>query len=264
MNGGGGGGTSTTIAEPAAEVKPYLAPFMERATGLSNKPYEAYTGQTVAGQNPYQTQAISSIANRAATGSPVQQAGQGVAYDTLTGQYLDPASNPWLAKTYGMAARDLSQNYANTVAPNINSSFSLAGRYGSGAHQNAMNMANQTLGQELGDLGTSIYGGAYGQERQNMMNTMMGSPQLAASDYADYQQMLGAGDIVQNQQQNELTDLYNRWAQQQQYPYSQLDVIGNALRTTMGAGGKTSVYGPETNPAGQLAGLALAGAGLLG
>jgi hypothetical protein len=264
MSGGSSGGTTTTIAEPSAEVKPYLAPYMEKAVGLSEKPYEEYTGMTVAPQNAYQQAAIGGIVNRAITGSPVQTAGSQVAYDTLTGQYLDPSSNPWLQRSYDMAANDMTRNYLNATVPGINSSFSLAGRYGSGQHQMALDNANTGLARELQNLGTNIYGGAYGQERSNMMSTMAQSPQLANAEYNDMQQLLGAGDVQQNYQQQVLTDLYSRWAQAQQYPYTQLDVIGNALKTTMGSGGKTSVYGPEANPAGQLAGLALAGAGLWG
>src|SRR4029077_3092352 len=57
--------------------------------------------------------------------------------DTISGRYLDPNTNPYLASTYDAAARQ--------IAPRVNSLFEAGGRYGSGAHQGV-------LGQNLADL----------------------------------------------------------------------------------------------------------------
>lgn len=74
--------------------------------------------------------------------------------NTISGQYLDPASNPYLNQTYDAAARQ--------ITPRVNSLFEASGRYGSGAHQGV-------LGQSLADLGTSIYGGNYNAERARQL-----------------------------------------------------------------------------------------------
>jgi hypothetical protein len=70
--------------------------------------------------------------------------------DTISGRYLDPASNPYLSNTYDYAARQ--------VTPRINSIFEAGGRYGSGMHQGI-------LGQNLSDLANNIYGTNYQNER---------------------------------------------------------------------------------------------------
>lgn len=80
--------------------------------------------------------------------------------DTIAGNYLNPASNPYLAQTYDAAARQ--------ITPRVNSLFEASGRYGSGAHQGV-------LGQSLADLGTSIYGGNYNAERSRQL-TAAGTP----------------------------------------------------------------------------------------
>ncbi|MHB1176066.1 MAG: hypothetical protein ACYCZJ_13185 [Sulfuriferula sp.] len=262
MSGGGGSTTSKSIAEPPAETKPYLAPYLDRANALSTAPYQNYGGQTVAGLNQDQNTAFSMVRNRATNGSPVQGMANYDAYQTLQGKYLDPASNPWLSKTYNAAATDMKNNFNNTVMPSVNSTFSLAGRYGSGAHQTAVNNAQNTLGRELGNMGTQIYGTNYGNERQNQMATMQAAPGLASADYADASALMGAGDAQRAFQQQNLADAYKRWQDAKQAPYTNLDVMGNAIQTTMGAGGTTTAYGRGNNT-GQLVGAGLTAAGLL-
>lgn len=80
---------------------------------------------------------------------------------TMSGAYLDPATNPWLTATYNMAA--------DQVGAGVDSRFSGAGRYGSGAHQGV-------LGQQLGNLATNIYGGNYQLERDKQWGATQGAP----------------------------------------------------------------------------------------
>lgn len=259
----GGDNKSSSVAEPPAETKPYLQPYLSRASDLSNAPYQDYGGQTVAGMNQNQIDAFGMTRDRAMAGSPQQGMANVNSYKTLRGDFLDPASNPWLSKTYDSAAGDMTRNFQNSAMPSINSTFSLAGRYGSGAHQNAVGDASRTLSSGLSNLGTQIYGQNYGQERGNMMQAMSGAPGLAQADYQDASMMMGAGDAQRAFEQQNLGDAYSRWQAQQQAPYQNLDVMGNAIMTTMGAGGKTTNYGGG-NSLGQIAGAGLAGYGLLG
>jgi len=87
---------------------------------------------------------------------------------------------------------------------------------------------------------------------------------LAQADYQDASMLMGAGDAQRAFEQQNITDAYTRWQQGQQAPYQNLDVMGNAIMTTMGAGGKTTMYGPSGSNLGQLAGAGIAGLGLLG
>lgn len=258
-----GDSKSSSVAEPPEETKPYLTPYLQGAAELAQTPYKEYGGQTVAGMNQNQIDAFGMTRDRATAGSPQQGMANVNSYKTLRGDYLDPASNPYLSATYNAAAGDMTRNYANSVMPGVNSTFSQAGRYGSGAHLNAVSDANSALGSNLSNLGNQIYGQNYSQERQNMMGAMSGAPALAQADYMDSSMLMGAGDAQRAYSQQGLTDAYTRWNQAQQAPYQNLDVMGNAIMTTMGAGGKTTMYGGGSS-AGQLAGGAMAGLGLLG
>lgn len=60
------------------------------------------------------------------TWKPLTDASKGYYDDVLSGQYLDPSSNPGLS---GLLDRTRSD-----VTNDVNSQFSMAGRYGSGAH----------------------------------------------------------------------------------------------------------------------------------
>lgn len=82
---------------------------------------------------------------------------------TAGGSYL--GGSPYLDSMYGKAAAGLTRQFAEGVAPSLDSAASRAGRYGSGMHANIKNAAGESFGRQLGDLATGIYGGAYDQER---------------------------------------------------------------------------------------------------
>lgn len=72
--------------------------------------------------------------------------------DVIGGKYLDPSSNPGLASVLDRTRRDVSDE--------VNSQFSMAGRYGSGAHTGI-------LTDRLADAEGNILYGNYAQERAN-------------------------------------------------------------------------------------------------
>lgn len=90
--------------------------------------------------------------------------------DTLSGQYLDPASNPYLADTFNAAA----QATQNRLA----SEFAGAGR----------NVVASLPGREaeLQNLAAQIYGGNYQAERGRQFDSMQMVPGLADADLNAY------------------------------------------------------------------------------
>lgn len=70
----------------------------------------------------------------------------------LDGEFLDPSSNPGLSSVLGRMRED--------VTNDVNSQFSMAGRYGSGAHTGV-------LADSLADAEGNILYGNYAQERAN-------------------------------------------------------------------------------------------------
>src|SRR5690606_4389717 len=81
--------------------------------------------------------------------------------------------------------------------------------------------------------------------RTRQLQASMLMPQLAQAGYANSQALLGIGDAQQALNQGQLDVAYQTWINQQNYPYQQLDVMANAIRSTMGAGGTTMQTGPN-------------------
>lgn len=90
--------------------------------------------------------------------APVTAAGNQYMQDVIGGDYLN--SNPYLDAMFNKAS--------GQVGAKVNSQFSSAGRYGSGAHTGV-------LGESIGNLATDIYGGNYARERQNQQQAAASS-----------------------------------------------------------------------------------------
>ena len=254
MPSGDSGGETTNVSkvEPPDAVKPYLKPFMSQASNLAGTPYQAYTGQRIAGFAPEQEAGMQLTAARALQGSPEINATRANLYQTMNGDFMSPDSNPYLKQ---MADTALDQ-----VQGRVNSTMRGTGGYGGSAHTESMTRA-------LGDTAANIYGSNYANERTNQMRGMAFAPQMQSMDYQDLQALTGVGDARRTMNQDILNQDYGNWLEAKNYPYQQLDVMGNAIRTTMGAGGTTTSTGPnpyQTSPVASALGGAATGAGLAG
>jgi hypothetical protein len=156
--------TSTTA--PWNVAAPYLEQAFPEIVG-------AYGDQ---GRNQIEQQGLNSIYDRANMGNPLIPQSQEALSGFLTGNLA--AGNPYLDATYDRAF--------GQGMKGINSQFSGAGRYGSGAH----GIATADLGAKLGE---NIYGGAYNTDMANRMRAIQMAPGAANADYTDLNQMYGVG-----------------------------------------------------------------------
>lgn len=255
MGGGKGGssGNTTTVqkADPWSGIQPELLQAAHDTqnlykTGQLKQNY--FPGSTVASQSPWTQQAQGMLANRALSGSPVNNAASGLLTDTLNGKYLDPNSDPYLDATYNKAAQ--------AVTGSVNSAFGQGGRYGSGLNQ-------LTLGKALGDTATSIYGQNYQDERNRQQQGILEAPQTANQDYQDIGQLANAGANQDAFSQANLDSNINRWNFNQNQPTQQIQSYLGLLNGT-GVGNSTQTQTPYfSNPAGSGLGGAITG-GLAG
>lgn len=81
---------------------------------------------------------------------PQAEQAQGYYGDVLSGKFLDPSNNPGLQSIFDRMNRD--------VTDQVNSQFSQAGRYGSGAH-------TDVLSRNLAENQGAIYADQYNRER---------------------------------------------------------------------------------------------------
>lgn len=77
-------------------------------------------------------------------------------------------TNPYIEGEYNAAADPMVRQYMTATAPQTDSAFEAAGRYGSGALANAQSQNEQNLGKSLGDLSANLYGQDYANERNLM------------------------------------------------------------------------------------------------
>jgi hypothetical protein len=142
----------------------------------------AYLGNNAAyasasANNPYTSQ-LQQIQAEAM----VHDYGMNKLQDTASGMYLN--SNPYLDSMFGSASDAVKRAYQTATAPSTASSFSGAGRYGSGAYANSVSQNQQDLGSSLGNLSANIYGGNYQAERARQDAASQALSALMQQNYA--------------------------------------------------------------------------------
>lgn len=238
--GGGGGGESTTKMEPADEVKPYLAPYLNQASQVANQPYETYQGQRIANLTPEQYMGAGLTSAQALNGFQGQNDAFSNYAATMRGDFMNPDSNPWLAANAQKAMGDITNAYRSGTKPQTDAAASRAGAFGGSAWQQMVGNNERTLGDSLGNAANQFYGQNYMNERNNQMQGLGMLPQMQNVGYTDAAKLMGVGDNFRQYQQDLLNTNYSDWQEAQNYPTRQLDIMGNALRATMGAGGSTT------------------------
>lgn len=166
----GGGGSSTTTMQPPSYQLPYIK------QGLAGAQQQYQQGGTPVVPLSQETEAaLSGTAARAQNGSPITQGANDLATKTLNGGFL--GSNPYLDQTFNRAAMQTQNQLASQFA-------------GSGRNIGA---SEDLRSQQLNDLATGIYGGAYDAERNRQQATLGMSGQLANQDYTDLGQLAQVG-----------------------------------------------------------------------
>lgn len=286
---------TTTVNEPPAFVQPYMQYGAQQSRGL----YETggpqyYGGNTVVPFSNQTEQALGLTEQRALQGSPVSDAAQNYATNTLTStptSQFGTASNPYAstANAYGSVHNpylDATFNKAaDSVQNRLESQFAGAGR-----NVSASMPANADY---LSDLATQIYGGAYENERNRGLSydqQQLGigasgyeserdrmaqdieqqrarqfgvagmAPQLANQDYVDLQALGGVGSQVEDLGGRLMEDQAARWDFSQNAP--QLNLDNYIARITGGYPGGTATNTTPTyrNRTAGAAGGALSGA----
>ena len=268
MGKGGGGSAPQPTSQQVSQtsIPQYAQPYVERMLGkaeaLTGQPYQAYTGDRIAGFTPLQQQSFQEAANLA----PAQQLQQGTEMagsaglgSLMAGQnYAQQATNPYATQAYmspyiqgalnpmmaeARRQSDITgmQNAAQAVGAGAfggsrfglmeserqrNLGQNLANIYGTGM-QNAFQQAQQAqqFGANLGLQGLGQALGAAGLMGQ-LGQTQFGQEQAAMQARA------AAGQQQQQQQQQQLSQQYQDFLTQRGYPYQQISYMSDILRGT--------------------------------
>ena len=230
----------------------YAKDFLGQGANLANNQsaYPSGMNYQVAGLTPDQQSALSQIEGQTGGANGIANMGAGQIGQTLSGQYLSPNSNPWLAQTAQAATQGLVNQYNTATAPGlmaegIGASGGGPGSLGGNSGFLQQQASNQYgLGQNIGNTEASIYGTNYTNERANQVSELGLLPQTTSNLYTGANQLLAAGTTQQTQQQNVLNANQQNAAQQNQYPWSQLQQFGNLFSSLTGG----FSIGSATNP----------------
>src|SRR5574340_1750274 len=182
-SGGGGGTTSTSTPELPAEFKPLANLYTQQATQIAQTPFQAYQGQRYADLNPTQNLGIGMVQDRAMNGSQTMNNAEGNLNQFIQGGQTNPYLDAMVQKAQGSV---------------LGNSAALARRSGSFGNSGIQEQALR----QVGDVATNMYGNAYGQDQANRLQAIGMAPTFGNAQYQDASQLLNAGNIQQQQQQN--------------------------------------------------------------
>jgi len=165
---------------------PYLQTGLQRAQELflTGPQPTFFPGQTYVAPSEQTLAALTQQEQAAAAGAPVLQAAQ-QAYQQSLGQIGTTAAggflggSPYREALIQAATRPLVQQYEQTVLPGIASGFSRAGRYGSGAMEQAQARATEAFGRSLGDVSATLAAQDYARERGLQQQAQIAQSALA-------------------------------------------------------------------------------------
>lgn len=238
--GGGGGGKSTTSQGLDPRLYPLVDTFTSQAQQVANTPFQAYTGDRFAGMNADQTQALDMIRQQAGSGV------QGQAESAL-GQFLQGGQeNPYLTQQIQKAQTETADAYNRQVRPNQVMQAVQSGSFGNANVMDAQAKQDSQLQQNLGDIASGMRFNAYSTDQANKMQALGLSPSIQQAGYTNAGQLLNAGNVQQNQAQDQADFQYQQFQEQQNDPYKKLQAMSGVFgtpgfqtqTTTQSGGGK--------------------------
>lgn len=175
-----------------------MSPLLQQAqqtylSGMNERSMATPMYQNLFGAAGYQPGA--STFGQAASGGFVNPAQAGI-QNVAGGGFL--TGSPYQQQMIAAATRPLVQQYSEQVMPGIASQYSSAGRYGSGAMQQAQSKASESFARGLGDVTAGIVGQDYARERAFQENARQQLAQLGQQDVAN--RLAGASGLQQAQQ----------------------------------------------------------------
>jgi len=245
-------GDNVTRTEVSPETEAAQKFLLNIGEQLQNNPQlaEAFGGDFFADFNELQRKSL---------GGQLLDAGelesQGFGRDTLElgrkqlrGDFLDPASNPFLRDTVDAAIRPVIENFNEQLLPSLRSGIEGAGAFDSTRRQLLESDLGARVSNQIGDISTNLFGENFARER-GIQQTSPGLLSAGASQFL-LPNLLRSG-VGQAFQQDEQLGLQNELAQFRE----QREAItrpGQAalpfLRSAAGAPAAQTQISPGTSP----------------
>lgn len=271
--------TTVTKSQLPTWYENYLKSLTAGAGTIANAPYQTYGGPRIAPLNP--DQLASFDVTRAGiggfdpyaeqAGSMIQSAG-GPFDQGEFDAYMSPYTEGVVNRIADLGARNLSEK----LLPQVNTTFTGAGQFGSSRHADFTGKAvRDTQESILGQQATALQS-AYDAAMQNygagMDRRLTAGTQYAGlggqaqgANLKDAAALEAIGATQQGQTQSNLDLAYQDFLRQQNYPKEQAGFMSGILTGQPYSSTTTSTGpGPGGSPLGQLGGLATGAAGILG
>ena len=289
--GGGSKAPATTTTIQKTELPPWLESVTREnlaiADRLSQRPYEAYGGQTIAGFSPEQEQAFRYMQEGVGMTDPLYQRATGVTSDVAGYQptsflnaNLQGYMNPYVENVETRAI-DAANRSLRQATNRIGDQARAAGAFGGSRQGIAEGVAAAETATGVGDLAARLRADAFNQAASqfgadqaraaqaaqlrmgaaNQLGSLAGLQQAARLQDASL--LEGIGSARQAQQQAQLDDAYNRWLEQRNYPIEMLNLrLGATSATPYGGTSTTTSTAPRQSGNSFLSGLGAVGTGV--
>lgn len=217
--GGSGGGTSTTVQNIPDELKPLATAYTTKAIGLSETPYQPYTGQRYADLNAVQNTGLQSTINRAVGGSQTMNNAEGNLNSMMSNR-----ENPYL--------RGMVNSAMDAAQGRVLSQFS-GSNYGTSANQ-------EQLATQLMGAANPLLSSTYESDQNRRLQAIGQAPTFGNQAYTDANQLMNAGQVMQDQNQQGLDFNYQQFQEAQNNPYKQLAAMGGVFGSNLGGSSTTT------------------------
>jgi hypothetical protein len=239
-DGGSSAPVSSTTSDLPEWARGYAKNALEKASALSEKPYEAYGANRIAGFSPMQIAAQQSAAGMSAGPEAFSQG---------IGAYM----SPYMQNVVDIQKREAARQ-SDIMGQQQQADATMRGAYGGSRDAIMRAERERNLGQQMGDIqargSQAAYDQAANQFRQGITQGM--DINRLQSAYGGQQQAL---------QQQGLSQAYGDWQNQQNYPYKQLGFFADMIRG-IPVGQQSTMYGQAPSSANTLAGIGALGMGL--
>lgn len=277
-----GGSTPSTLTNTVTDMGTNLPAWLQeytrglagQATAVAGEQYQPYTAPTnsatygedagrIAGFSPLQQQAQAAVqANQGSYQPYTQYASQTV--PQAVGSYMSPYTDSVVNRIAQLGQRNLTES----LLPQVNSTFTGAGQFGSTRNaeftNRALRDANESiLGQQANALQTG-YQNAQNAALQDLTRYSQLGALTQQLGYQDASMLDTIGQQQQQQTQQNMNLAQTDFTNQRNYPKTQLSFLSDIIR---GQPVQQSSYQAVTNPAAttqQLSPLAAAAQGFLG